>query len=92
MHYEYDAFLPYSDQELMFVLKEVIYWLEVNKNLRLLIRDGDYLPGIPKVDSIMHSVQESKRTICIVSKKYLASKWRDYEHGESRRHQRPWNS
>lgn len=27
----------------------------------------------------MHSLQESKRTICIVSRKYLASKWRDYE-------------
>lgn len=79
MHYEYDAFLSYSGQELMFVLHEVIPRLEDNKNLRLLIRDRDYLPGFPKVDSIMHSLQESKRTICIVSRKYLASKWRDYE-------------
>lgn len=79
MHYEYDAFLSYSGRELMFVLKEVIPRLEVSKNIRLLIRDRDYLPGIPKVDSIMSSLQESKRAICIVSKKYLASKWRDYE-------------
>lgn len=27
----------------------------------------------------MKSLQESKRTVCIVSKKYLESKWRDYE-------------
>ncbi|XP_052711046.1 toll-like receptor 4 [Crassostrea angulata] len=53
--------------------------LEVNKSLKLIVRDRDYLPGIPKVDSIMNGLQESKRTICIVSKKYLESKWRDYE-------------
>ena len=79
MHYEYDAFLSYSGQELMFVLKQVIPRLEVNKNLRLLIRDRDYLPGISKVDSTMKGLQESRRTVCIVSKKYLESKWRDYE-------------
>ena len=78
-HYDYDAFISYSGRELMFVLKEVIPRLEVNCNRTLLIRDRDYLPGIPKVDSIMSSLQESKRTICIVSKKYLESKWRDYE-------------
>lgn len=74
MHYEYDAFLSYSGQELMFVLKEVIPRLKVNKSLKLIVRDRDYLPGIPKVDSIMNGLQESKRTICIVSKKYLKSK------------------
>lgn len=79
MHYEYDAFLSYSGQELMFVLKEVMPRLEVNTSLKLIGRDRDYLPGIPKVDSIMNGLQESKRTICIVSKKYLESKWRDYE-------------
>eukprot|EP00105_Crassostrea_gigas_P034777 XP_019918925.1 PREDICTED: toll-like receptor 13 [Crassostrea gigas] len=79
MHYEHDAFLSYSGQELMFVLKEVIPRLEVNKSLKLIVRDRDYLPGIPKVDSIMNCLQERRRTICIVSKKYLESKWRDYE-------------
>ncbi|XP_052707492.1 toll-like receptor 4 [Crassostrea angulata] len=79
MHYQYDAFISYCGRELMFVLKEVLPRIEVDKNLRLLIRDRDYIPGIPKVDTIMSSLQESKRTVCIVSKKYLESKWRDYE-------------
>nr|XP_022291463.1 toll-like receptor 6 [Crassostrea virginica] len=79
LQYEYDAFISYSGHELMFVLKEFIPRLEVNKNLKLLIKDRDALPGIPKVDNIMSSLQESRRTICIVSKKYLESKWRDYE-------------
>ena len=77
LQYEYDAFISYSGRELLFVLKEVIPRLKVNKNLKLLIKDRDVLPGIPKVDNIMSSLQESRRTICIVSKKYLESKWRD---------------
>lgn len=63
----------------MFVLKEVLPRIEVDKNLRPLIRDRDYIPGIPKVDSIVSSLQESKQTVCIVSKKYLESKCGDYE-------------
>ena len=51
----------------MFVLKEVIPRLEVNKNLKHLIKDRDALPGIPKVDNIMSSLQESKHTRSIWS-------------------------
>ena len=63
LQYEYDAFISYSGHELMFVLKEFIPRLEVNKNLKLLIKDRDALPGIPKVDNIMSSLQESKLSL-----------------------------
>lgn len=49
-------FFFYSGRELMFVFKEVIFWFEVSKNIRFLIRDWDYLFGILKVDSIMSSL------------------------------------
>jgi hypothetical protein len=81
VQYEYDVFLSYSGCSLMFVLNEdeVIPRLEVNRNMKVIIRDRDFLPGFPKADNIMHSLQESRKTVCIVSKKYLESKWRDYE-------------
>ncbi|XP_056016531.1 toll-like receptor 4 [Ostrea edulis] len=79
VNYEHDVFLSYSGCTLMFVLNEVIPRLEGNRNMKLIIRDRDYLPGFPKTDSIMHSLQESRKTVCIVSKKYLESRWRDYE-------------
>ena len=47
--------------------------------MKLIIRDRDFLPGFTKTDNIMYSLQESRKTVCIVSKKYLESKWRDYE-------------
>ncbi|XP_056016546.1 toll-like receptor 4 [Ostrea edulis] len=79
LNYEHDVFLSYSGCTLMFVLNEVIPRLEENRNMKLIIRDRDYLPGFPKTDSIMHSLEESRKTVCIVSKKYLESRWRDYE-------------
>jgi hypothetical protein len=47
--------------------------------MKLIIKDRDFLPGFTKTDNIMYSLQESRKTVCIVSKKYLESKWRDYE-------------
>ncbi|XP_062591484.1 toll-like receptor 4 [Saccostrea cucullata] len=65
--------------ERTFVRRDVIPRLETNAGLRLLVRDRDYLPGLSKVDSIMTGIHESKKVLCIVSKRYLKSKWRDYE-------------
>ncbi|XP_048770821.2 toll-like receptor 4 [Ostrea edulis] len=79
VNYEHDVFLSYSGCTLMFVLNEVIPHLEGNRNMKLIIRDRDYLPGFLKTDNIMYSIQESRKTVCIVSRKYLESRWRDYE-------------
>jgi hypothetical protein len=79
VHYDHDVFLSYSGCSLMFVLKEVIPRLEGNRNLKLVIRDRDFLPGFTKTDNIMYHLQESRKTVCIVSKKFLESKWRDFE-------------
>ena len=78
-NYEHDAFISYSGLQLKFVVDEVLPRLEDDRNLRVWIKDRDYEVGIPKVDNIMNGIQESRRTICLISKKYLESKWRDYE-------------
>ncbi|XP_061176380.1 toll-like receptor 4 [Saccostrea echinata] len=79
LNYEFDVFLSYAGMERTFVLKEVIPRLETTGGLRLLVRDRDYLPGFSKVDCIMTGIHESRKVLCIVSKRYLKSKWRDYE-------------
>jgi hypothetical protein len=48
MQYEHDVFLSYSGCSLMFVLNEVIPRLEQNRNMKLIIRDRDFLPGFTK--------------------------------------------
>ncbi|XP_061196035.1 toll-like receptor 4 [Saccostrea echinata] len=53
--------------------------LETYSGFKLLIRDKVFLPGDSKSFSIMEGLQESCKAVCVVSKRYLSSKWRDYE-------------
>nr|XP_022294553.1 toll-like receptor 13 [Crassostrea virginica] len=79
VNYEHDAFISYSGLQLRFVMDEVLPRLEDERNLKLWIKDRDFDVGFCKLDNIMNGIQESKRTICLISKKYLESSWRDYE-------------
>nr|XP_022291572.1 toll-like receptor 6 [Crassostrea virginica]XP_022291573.1 toll-like receptor 6 [Crassostrea virginica] len=79
VNYEHDAFISYSGLQLRYVVDEVLPRLEDERNLKLWIKDRDFDVGLCKVDNIMNGIQESKRTICLISKKYLESSWRDYE-------------
>ena len=79
VNYEYDAFISYSGLQLRFVVDEVLPRLENERNLKVWIKDRDCFVGIDKPDNIMSGIRDSKHTICIISKKYLESSWRDYE-------------
>ncbi|XP_061176918.1 toll-like receptor 4 [Saccostrea echinata] len=75
----YDAFVSYASKDREFVTKEMIKHLEQINGFRLLIRDRSFVPGDSKSHQIVRSIQESKRTICVVSKRFLKSSWREYE-------------
>nr|XP_022291540.1 toll-like receptor 2 [Crassostrea virginica] len=75
----YDAFVSYTSKDREFVIRDMIQNLEELYGLRLLIRDRSFLPGEPKCQQIVRSIQESKKTLCVVSKRFLKSAWRDYE-------------
>jgi Leucine-rich repeat (LRR) protein len=77
--YLYDAFVSYTSKDREFVIREMIQNLEQNNGFRLLVRDRSFVPGESKSHQIVRSIQESRRTICVVSKRYLKSAWRDYE-------------
>ncbi|XP_062574640.1 toll-like receptor 4 [Saccostrea cucullata] len=77
--YLYDAFVSYTGKDREFVTKEMIKHLEQINGFQLLIRDRSFVPGESKSHQIIRSIQESKRTICVVSKRFLKSSWRDYE-------------
>ncbi|XP_061177036.1 toll-like receptor 4 [Saccostrea echinata] len=79
LNYEYDVFLSYTGMERTFVVKEAIPRLEINAGLRLLVRDRDYLPGLSKVNCTMTGIHESRKVLCVVSKRFSKSKWRDFE-------------
>ncbi|XP_062602628.1 toll-like receptor 4 [Saccostrea cucullata] len=77
--YLYDAFVSYTSKDREFVVKHMIQNLEQLNGFQLLIRDRSFIPGESKSLQIVRSIQESRKTVCVVSKRYLKSAWRDYE-------------
>lgn len=71
--------LSYSKSELTFILQEFIPRIEDDSNIKMYIRDRDEPAGVEKGQAIMDAIQDSRRVICLISKKYLKSKWRGYE-------------
>lgn len=73
---KYDAFISYSSEDLEFVSKHLVPGLEDSNlpfKLCLHYRDwvvGDFIPA-----QIARSVDESRRTIIVLSKNYLDSVW-----------------
>ncbi|XP_061169398.1 toll-like receptor 4 [Saccostrea echinata] len=76
--YYYHAFISYVGKNWGFVFQKMKPKLEA-KGLRLLIRDIHFELGYSKTNNIMRAIGMSNRTICVVSKEYLKSKWRTYE-------------
>lgn len=79
LYYKYHAMLSYSRSELTFILQEFIPRIEDDSNIKMYIRDRDEPAGVEKGQAIMDAIQDSRRVICLISKKYLKSKWRGYE-------------
>ncbi|XP_048771227.2 toll-like receptor 4 [Ostrea edulis] len=76
--YAFDVFISYSARDRGFVINDLDEKLK-ELNLRTCIRERDFLPGWDKVDNIMNAIEISRKTVCVVSKSYLQSGWRDYE-------------
>ena len=77
-NYRYDAFISYSNDNLAFILHEMIPNLEA-RGLRLCIHDREFLPGNAIADNIINAIQSSRRTVVILSKTFLKRKWCRYE-------------
>ncbi|XP_062607049.1 uncharacterized protein LOC134268820 [Saccostrea cucullata] len=76
--YSFHAFISYVGKNRGFVFQKMKPILE-SKGLKLIIRDIHFEIGNSKIDNIMKAISRSNRTICVVSKEYLKSKWRTYE-------------
>ncbi|XP_078585728.1 toll-like receptor Tollo [Branchiostoma floridae x Branchiostoma japonicum] len=72
----YDAFLSYSHHDLDFILQHVLPGLENREPpFRLCLHHRDFIPGVPIAENILIAVEESRRTIVVVSRNFLESDW-----------------
>ncbi|XP_017324018.2 toll-like receptor 13 isoform X1 [Ictalurus punctatus] len=74
---KYDAFVSFSSHDEVWVLEEFAPKLEEQgqPRLRLCLHSRDFEVGKGIVDNIAESIYSSRRTVCVLSRRYLRSDW-----------------
>ena len=82
--YLYDAFVSYSETESVFVRTNLLEKLETNHQLKLCLHQRDFLPGMAIADNITGAMNQSRKSIFILSRGFLKSKWCNFEYNMAR--------
>ncbi|XP_069896966.1 toll-like receptor 8 [Dipodomys merriami] len=74
----YDAYVSYDTEDASvtdWVINELRYQLEESKdkNVLLCLEERDWDPGLAIIDNLMQSINQSKKTIFVLTKKYAKS-------------------
>lgn len=74
---EYDAFISYksSKEDEDFVLHQLYPKLEEEMGFKLCMHFRDFTPGDIIANNIIHAIENSRRTIMILSPNYVESEW-----------------
>ncbi|CAL1545382.1 unnamed protein product, partial [Lymnaea stagnalis] len=74
---EYDAFISYKStpRDERFILHHLYPRLEKELDFRLCLHFRDFPPGEPIANNIIHAIENSRRTIMVLSPSYVASEW-----------------
>nr|QPD07683.1 toll-like receptor 13 [Nibea albiflora] len=71
----YDAFISYNTHDEPWVIQELLPKLEGEQGWRLCLHHRDFKPGKPIIDNITDAIYASRKTICVISRRYLESEW-----------------
>lgn len=80
----YDVFISYAHQDSSFVEYQLVPGLETpvtshDVKFKCLIHSRDWVPGQSIPDQILNSVEDSRKTVIVLSKNYLSSMWSNME-------------
>lgn len=78
----FDAFVSYrsSPEDLSFVYNHLRHKLEGDMNFRLCLHERDFHVGEPIANNIIWATENSRRTILVISPRYLESEWARMEY------------
>ena len=87
--FEYDAFVAYHKSDLNWVRSELYENLSIKddgldeengeRKFRLCLHDKDFIPGLSIEDNIVRAIENSRKTILVLSKEFLKSGWCEFE-------------
>ncbi|XP_068438011.1 toll-like receptor 13 isoform X1 [Clinocottus analis] len=72
---QYDAFVSYNTHDEPWVIRELLPKLEEEQGWRLCLHHRDFEPGKPIMNNITDAIYGSRKTICVISRRYLESEW-----------------
>ncbi|KAM9332657.1 uncharacterized protein KZ484_017761 [Pholidichthys leucotaenia] len=72
---QYDAFISYNTHDEPWVIRELLPKLEGEQGWKLCLHHRDFEPGKPIIDNITDAIYGSRKTICVISHRYLESEW-----------------
>ncbi|XP_028289888.1 toll-like receptor 13 [Gouania willdenowi] len=73
--YQYDAFVSYNTHDELWVVQELLPKLEGEQGWKLCLHHRNFEPGKPIIDNITDAIYQSRKTLCVISHKYLESEW-----------------
>ncbi|XP_026155777.1 toll-like receptor 13 [Mastacembelus armatus] len=73
--HQYDAFISYNVHDEPWVHREMLPALEGEQGWRLCLHHRDFQPGKPIIENITDAIYGSRKTICVISRRYLQSEW-----------------
>ncbi len=80
--YKYDAFIAYCSRhtpERQWVHFTFVAKLENDHGLKMCIHHRDFLPGIDIVENIVDAINNSRKTVLVLSPSFLDSDWCNFE-------------
>ena len=75
----YDAFVSYSNDDQKWVYEELSPYLENEIGLKLCLHERDFSAGLPIVENIVQSLEQSRCCLIILSEGYASSEWCNFE-------------
>ena len=88
VYYEYDAFVAYHKTDLKWVTRELLENLgqdeykprsDDESRFRFCIHDKNFIPGITIQENIVRAIENSRKTILVLSTSFLKSGWCEFE-------------
>ncbi|CRL03398.1 CLUMA_CG016341, isoform A [Clunio marinus] len=77
--YNYDVFVSYSDKDRNWVLDELIPNLERRAEIKICLHERDFQVGLSILENIIHSMDQSRCLLLVISESFLKSNWCSFE-------------